>query len=174
MEPRARRSGAVGLGILIALALTTGCRYTFTPNLPPGIRSVSVPVIENHTFAYGIEQELTRAVIEELLTNSPLRVLDEERADARLTVSIEGYLSRAKTYDVDETVKERRLTVEVALTFHDLKEQRDLWHVPALREYVDYFDIDVAGRPAESEAEAYSRLVGLLASRIVNRIIEGY
>lgn len=159
---------------LIIPVLLGGCRYTFTPNLPPGIETVAVPVFENRTFTYGIEQELTQAVIEELLTNSPLGVEDEDEADALLVVSIERYYTQAKSYDVDESVKERQLTVEIELTFRDLADKRDLWHEPVLREQVDYFDVDVAGQPAESEAEAYSRLVELLAERIVNRIVEGY
>ncbi|MBD3400870.1 MAG: hypothetical protein GF399_11155 [Candidatus Coatesbacteria bacterium] len=159
---------------LVSLVLFGGCRYTFTPNLPPGIESVAVPVFENQTFTYGIEQTLTEEVIEELLTNSPLTVRDRDRADALLLVSITRYVTRAKTYDVEEDVKERELTVEVELTFRDLASKRDLFHVPTLREKVDYYDIDVAGMEAETEEQAYERLVELLAERIVNRIIEGY
>ena len=44
---------------LTLLALLPGCRYTFSPNLPPGIESVAVPTAANVTFEYGIEQELT-------------------------------------------------------------------------------------------------------------------
>jgi outer membrane lipopolysaccharide assembly protein LptE/RlpB len=155
------------------LVLLTGCRYTFSPNLPPGINSVCVPTVINDTFEYGIEQELTAAVIEELLTNSPLTVAPEERADSLLLVTITGYRTRAVAYDVEEEVKKRELVVELEVVFRDLKAKKDLWRDTSLSERVTYYDVETAGG-SSTEEEAYTELVDLLAQRVVDRIVEGW
>ncbi|MCK4593252.1 hypothetical protein KAU45_02030 [bacterium] len=161
-------------GFLTLLVILTGCRYTFSPNLPPGIESVAVPTVANNTFEYGIEQELTGAIIEELLTNSPLTVASEERADSLLLVTITGYRTRAVAYDVEEEVKKRELTVKLEVVFRDLDAKRDLWRDTSLDEHVTYYDITTAGGGAETEEEAYTELVDLLAQRVVDRIVEGW
>lgn len=161
-------------GFLAVLAILTGCRYTFSPNLPPGIESVAVPTITNNTFEYGIEQELTGAIIEELLTNSPLTVTSEERADSLLLISITSYRTRAIAYDVAEEVKKRELVVELEVVFRDLDAKRDLWRDTSLDERVTYYDIKTAGGVTETEEEAYTELVDLLAHRVVDRIVEGW
>ncbi len=161
-------------GFLVVLAILTGCRYTFSPNLPPGIESVAVPTIANNTFEYGIEQELTGAIIEELLTNSPLTVSSEEEADSLLLVTITSYRTRAVAYDVEEEVKKRELIVELEVIFRDLDAKRDLWRDTSFDERVTYYDIKTAGGGTETEEEAYTELVNLLAQRVVDRIVEGW
>ncbi|HUT99478.1 MAG TPA: LPS assembly lipoprotein LptE [bacterium] len=158
---------------LVALVLTAGCRYTFSPNLPPGIESVAVPTVANATFEYGIEQELTAAIIEELLVNSPLTVAPEARADSLLLVTITSYVTRAVAYDVEEAVKKRELTVELEVVFRDLDAKRDLWRDTSLSERVTYYDVET-GAGSGTEAEAYTESVNLLAQRVVDRIVEGW
>jgi len=158
---------------LLALTLTAGCRYTFSPNLPPGIESVAVPTVVNATFEYGIEQELTAAVIEELLANSPLTVAPEARADSLLLVTITRYATRAVAYDVEESVKKRELTVELEVVFRDLAAKRDLWRDTSLSERVTYYDVETAAGSG-TETEAYTEAVDLLAQRVVDRIVEGW
>jgi outer membrane lipopolysaccharide assembly protein LptE/RlpB len=158
---------------LAALLLTAGCRYTFSPNLPPGIESVAVPTVVNATFEYGIEQELTAAIIEEILANSPLTVAPEERADSLLLVTITSYTTRAVAYDVEESVKKRELTVELEVVFRDLAAKRDLWRDTSLSERVTYYDVETSAG-SSTEEEAYTESVDLLAQRVVDRIVEGW
>jgi len=162
------------LFLLGLLLLTSGCYYTFSPNLPEGIETVAVPIIKNTTYRFGIEQELTTAVIEELLTNSPLTVSNEENADALLDITITGYYTRAVSYDADELVKQRELKVTLEVVFRDLAAKKDLWHDSALAERVLYYDENTAGYTAETEEQVFTRLVDLLAERLINRIVEGW
>ncbi len=162
------------LFLLGLLLLASGCYYTFSPNLPEGIETVAVPVIENNTYRFGIEQELTTAVIEELLTNSPLTVTSEVNADALLDITITSYYTRAVSYDADESVKQRELKVTLEVVFRDLAAKKDLWHDSALSERVLYHDENTAGYTAETEEQAFTRLVDLLAERLINRIVEGW
>ena len=162
------------LALLVLLLLGSGCYYTFSPNLPEGITTVAVPVVKNTTYRFGIEQELTTAVIEELLTNSPLTVSSEENADALLDITITGYYTRAVNYDTDESVKQRELKVTLDVVFRDLAAKKDLWHDSALAERVLYHDENTAGYTAETEEQVFTRLVALLAERLINRIVEGW
>jgi outer membrane lipopolysaccharide assembly protein LptE/RlpB len=72
---------------LIAFALLgfSGCGYhtlgTAT-HLPPGVRTLAVPVFATHTETYRSETVMTQAVIREFATRTRLRVTPDTSADA--------------------------------------------------------------------------------------------
>jgi outer membrane lipopolysaccharide assembly protein LptE/RlpB len=72
---------------LIAFALLgfSGCGYHTlgaATHLPPGVRTLSVPVFATHTETYRSETVMTQAVIREFATRTRLRVTPDTSADA--------------------------------------------------------------------------------------------
>src|SRR5262245_11406459 len=86
--------------VVFALAPIAGCEsaghfsflgYTTRPNYDDCIRTVYVPIFENNTFRRGLEFDLTRAVIREIESKTPYKVIsDRSRADTELTGTIVG------------------------------------------------------------------------------------
>ncbi len=50
--------------------------YTTQPTYDPGIRTVYVPIFQNITYARGVEFDLTRAIIREIESKTPFKVVD--------------------------------------------------------------------------------------------------
>ena len=115
------------LGLILVL---TGCqtwdgqltlgRYTTRPNYESSIRTVRIPVFINKTQVFqgnsGIENELTQAVIREVESKTPFKVLPANaEADTELTGVItsftKGIINRNQLNEVREA--ETYLTVEV-------------------------------------------------------------
>lgn len=124
-------------GLLVALSLAiVGCSsdghftllgYTTAPPFDRSIRTVYVPIFGNRTFRRGIEFELTKAVIREIESKSPYKVVsDRSQADAELTGTI---VSRRKSVininQLGET-REAELGFGVEVTWRDLRSGVDL------------------------------------------------
>lgn len=96
---RLRRGRAAPFALALVLtASLSGCGYTVGFRAPEGVTSVAVPVFDNRTSPAGggsrreLELELTRAVVREVQRRTPLRLVDEDRAD----VIIRGALTRVR------------------------------------------------------------------------------
>jgi outer membrane lipopolysaccharide assembly protein LptE/RlpB len=73
------------LPLFFALLGLSGCGYHTlgaATHLPPGIKTLSVPVFATRTESYHTETAMTQAVIRELATRSRFRVTPEENPDA--------------------------------------------------------------------------------------------
>src|SRR5215471_8417063 len=63
--------------------------YTTQPNYDECIKTVYVPIFENKTFRRGLEFDLTRAVIREIESKTPFKVVSAGcPADTELTGTI--------------------------------------------------------------------------------------
>jgi len=73
---------------LCAAALLCGCGYHAVgaaSTLPPGLKVIAVPAIENQTSRYRVEQRMTEAVVHEFLARTKYRIVSSEStADAVL------------------------------------------------------------------------------------------
>jgi outer membrane lipopolysaccharide assembly protein LptE/RlpB len=71
--------------IVLALPGLSGCGYHTlgaATHLPPGVKTLAVPVFANQTVVNGLEAPMTDAVIREFLARTRLRVIPEDSPDA--------------------------------------------------------------------------------------------
>lgn len=109
-------SGA--MAAVVALAMLTGCAgYRLGSSLPPGIEDVHVPTFVNKTQEPLIENDATRAVVQELQRDGTLEVASESEADAVLRVTLTGYKIDGVRYERDrpKVAKEHRLVISADL-----------------------------------------------------------
>ena len=95
------RKTAIALG-LICLILTGCARTPLVRTLPEYVRSVYVPMARNTSYEPGLEELVTRAVIEEMLADGRLIVENKRNADATLKIRIKNYVSVTDSYSDDE------------------------------------------------------------------------
>src|SRR5581483_6101593 len=62
------------LAPLGAALVTGGCGYSLRTSLPPGIKSVHVPVLENKTSEPGIEDFITQALTQAVVQSARVRI----------------------------------------------------------------------------------------------------
>jgi hypothetical protein len=96
--------------------------YTTAPNHDCGIRTVYVPIFKNVTYRRNLEFDLTRAVIREIESKTPYKVVSDcNKADTELLGTI---VSRGKNiiqYNQLFETREAETTMTVEIVWRDLR-----------------------------------------------------
>ncbi|GAB4109314.1 MAG: LPS assembly lipoprotein LptE [Phycisphaeraceae bacterium] len=150
-----------GLLVLFAcMVWVTGCGYTNKELLPEDIHTVAVPIFENRTFYRGIEFELAEALVKQVHTRTPYKVVSPATAQTILEGTItrveQNQLSRRRPGGVPQEVE---VTITVDYVWKDLGKGgviRDRRGFEAVGRYVPTAGI---GQPFETaQHEAVERL----------------
>ncbi|HYH45830.1 MAG TPA: hypothetical protein VEG34_09095, partial [Thermoanaerobaculia bacterium] len=90
-------------GLLALLLLLTGCGYALVgrgSNLPPDIQEVYLRPLENRTPRTQVEQFLTRAIADEMVTRQRFSLVSSlEGADAELSGAVVSFNVTPVTFD---------------------------------------------------------------------------
>ena len=92
------------LPLILICSLNVACGYHTAGHvnvLPDKIRTIAVPAFVNQTQTYKIEQRLTAAVVQELLTRTNYHIVDKatDAADATLEGTVLSTYTTPLTYD---------------------------------------------------------------------------
>ena len=150
---------------LIPIFLLLGCAYNFKGYVSrPNIHSITIPVFENKTVKYGLEESLTKWVIDAFIKDNRLKVLDKEKAESILIGEITGYNRAPFSYDTQANVKDYKIELNIKLTYKDstgkalLDKQISDWY---------------AYSSNETEEAGIEKLCEKIADEIVRGILEG-
>ena len=108
--------------------------YSLAGSIPPHIRSISIPLLDNQTAEFGISEVITDNLLEKFTDENILRVVDVENSDSILKGSIVQAEDIPYTYSKEEVVGEYRFTVAIDIEWIDvsndkvLLEKRRLWY----------------------------------------------
>ena len=83
------RRSAVAILLSLTLSALTACGYHSVgaaTHLPPGVRTIAIPVFATRSNAYRTETMMTTAVVREFATRTCLRVAPDNTADADTTL----------------------------------------------------------------------------------------
>ena len=126
-----RRALALLLGGAAAAAGCAGKHgflggYTTRPNYDPTIRTVYVPEFKTKVFETtpyrGLEQELTRKVVDAIESKTPFKVVsDPDGADTELQGTVIGLTKLLQNRTRFNEVRELDLQVSVEIVWHDLR-----------------------------------------------------
>jgi hypothetical protein len=99
--------------------------YTTRPNYDTKYRTVRVPIFKNKTFwaaepVPGMEMDLTRAVIREIESKTPYKVVQCD-ADTELIGTIVGFTKMPLSYNQLNEVREGETALTVQLVWKDLR-----------------------------------------------------
>lgn len=168
--------------LLVALS---GCGYSATRLLPSNYRTVYVEPFQNRiritdevsehlgfqTSLPGLEEKVTRAVIDRFLFDGNLRVTTKpEDADLILTGELTDFYRQALRRSDDNTTEEYRLNLVASLTLRDRSDHL-VWEEPGFIGDAAYF---VTGGSAISESAGVTALTNDFARRVVERVIENW
>ena len=99
----------------------SGCiYYSMAGSIPPHIKSISIPMVENQTVEFGISEEVTDNLVNQFLENNILRLDKENSADSILKGKIIRVKDAPYTYTKEESVTEYRLTITIDLEWFDV------------------------------------------------------
>lgn len=162
-----RRLRAFALLPLFALPLA--CGYALVgraSNVPTDVRRVFLKPFENRTPRPQVEQILTRAIADELVTRQRFAVVgDVGSADAEITGAVVGFGVTPVTFDTNGRATEYEISITSQVRFRRTADDTTLWSndrylfrqsYPLEVSETGYFDRenlaieDVAGRFAET------------------------
>lgn len=131
-RPRPGRWKRASAFALLPLVLLAGCNYGLRGGgFPEHIRTMYVESFENQTPQFELEQQLFRAIVDEVPSSLGVRIGSRTNADALLTGSILGYDDVAQNYasggDGRVQVLEHQVRISVNVRLVDTRENVILW-----------------------------------------------
>jgi hypothetical protein len=135
---------------------------------------VAIPVFENGTTEYTLEQDVTNAVVDRFVKDNHLRVVDERSANAVIRGKLIGYKNTVFGFSAANRAQEYRVTLTCSVVFKDLVKNREIWNEPNLVKTANYFVVDVPGQPARTELDGRKEAIAKIADEILTRSVEGW
>jgi hypothetical protein len=158
--------------------------------LPPGLKVIAVPALENHTTRYRIEQRMTEAVVREFLARTRYRIVStEDSADAVLHGEIMSFEATPAVFDTTptpnstsnpnvNTTTARATTMLVSVRLKVRLEERETKRVLYQNDnYLFREPYEISTDPSkffDEQGPALERMSRDFASRLVADIVENF
>ncbi|MBI2809130.1 MAG: hypothetical protein HYX68_29460 [Planctomycetes bacterium] len=99
--------------------------YSTAPPIHEGIRTVYVPIAANTTYLIGIEQILTRAVVQEIGASGYRVTSDRNRADSELVMKVVA--NRKNTIILNQLAENRQaeIGIQIEVVWRDLRKDHE-------------------------------------------------
>ncbi len=121
---RPRRNLRLLAGFLLGIAFgVSACVYSFSGFFPARLKRVWVPVFQNQTLRYGLEQQVTEAFINALRTDGRLEVVSEDQAALEIRGTLEHYERTPFEHDDAGRVLSYRVVLRARIGFYDREKQ---------------------------------------------------
>ncbi|HVP90889.1 MAG TPA: LPS assembly lipoprotein LptE [Terriglobales bacterium] len=175
---RSPRAGALAMTLLaVALFSAAACGYHLRgtgSSLPPGIKTMSIPVFKNRTTRYELDLKLTRAVIDEMVARGKVAVAaDAGRADAVLEGEVLSFSETPVAFTGQARADRYTITVTARVVLRERATEKALFSNPSFV-YVEEYEVP-QGRDFESvESEAIDRVAAKFARSLVVAVLEGF
>jgi outer membrane lipopolysaccharide assembly protein LptE/RlpB len=172
-----QRFGRIAALTAIILGAAAGCGYHLRgtgSSLPPGIRTMAIPVFRNLTTRYELDIKLTRAVIDEMVARGKVTIPAEaEKADAVLEGDIVSFSATPVGFTGQTRADRYTITVTAKVVLRERASQKVIFSNPSFV-YVEDYEVP-PGRDFESvETEAIDKVAGKFAASLVVAILEGF
>lgn len=165
----ARAIAGRACALLVGLA-ASGCGvYSVEGGLPSHVRTVGVEFFENSTTEAGVEERLSRAISDQLVTRSQVRYAPFSGADAIVRGSVTRVNEEPLTFSGTQ-VSRYRVTVLVDASVWDRARRRNLWEREGIQGQGQY---DATAGGAGRDA-AYAAAIQEAARQVVDGFLSGW
>lgn len=171
------------LSVLMAAVMTAGCGYTLVgraSNLPEDIKKVYIEPLQNGTTRPQVEQILTQAISDELLTRRRFEVVNTaEDADAILRGSVDRFGVRALTFNSQGLVDRFEISITANMKFQRATasggdEPEIVWENARYVFREDYPVEDEGGVYFDRENIAIEETAERFAETLLTDLLEGF
>ncbi|MBN2363028.1 LptE family protein [candidate division WOR-3 bacterium] len=109
--------------------LISGCvSYSFHGGtFPPKSGSISIPVADNTSGMYGIEQDFTETVRNAFIKDSRLHLTDSRDSDLVLHLKVSAYTNEVFSYTSDEKIEQYKVSIAVNVTYINNTDNDTIW-----------------------------------------------
>ena len=141
--------------------------------LPSHLKSIGIPLFENETSEYTLEQAVTDAVVQRFVTDNHLRIVDEKTADCVIKGKITQYRNTVFGISNAELAQEYRVTIGVEVVFKDQVKNREIWRDEIVKT-ANYYVQAVPGQQAKTELDGRKEAIQKIADEILSRSVENW
>jgi hypothetical protein len=169
--------GSLTLLVIAAAVLCQSCgHYSFSSTGgrggKGGLATIAIPILVNETLEYGVEQQLTDALIEEFTADNSLRVVSEDEAESILRGTVVSYERPVASYDAGGSPKEYRVRVVAKLSYENTSTKDVIWE-DEIEGWAIYSVTDGGGDLA-SEDDAKAVAFEKLAQDVLAKTVQGW
>jgi hypothetical protein len=100
--------------------------YSMGGAIPPHIKSIAIPLMDNQTAEFGLSEDITDGILDEFNEAGILRVADENSAHSILRGTIKKVSEGPYTYSKQESVSEYRYKIDVKIDWYDVSQEKNL------------------------------------------------
>lgn len=170
--------------ILLVCVSSSGCGYALAGRgsfLPDYIETIGIPMFENNTAAFEVEQLVTQQVRQEFIGRGQYRVVPETTGvDAVLQGEIRNIQIAPASFTDDQQASRYVFTLTARIEFIDLTTDEVLWENPRLV-FSDEYEVASGGGNVESvssffgqRSNAVERIATDFAQTVVSSILEAF
>lgn len=166
---RSNRHGLLVILAILIFCICIGCGiYSFSgSSIPSHIKTLAIPLFEDQTAEFGIDQQITDALIETFTKDNTLKIGGPRDSDSQIRGTIVSVQDRAGQYDQEETASDFRITVTMQIAFEDVKKRNTIWE----ETFSHYGTYD---NSATSREDAITEAINKIAADILNRTVSGW
>jgi hypothetical protein len=116
--------------LLVLSMLLSSCGYRFTSAggiVPEDAKTIAIPAFINNTSEPYVDVEVTKAVVNEFLTDGRLKVVSAETADLVLKGTVTKFDMTPSAYTPDNYVQSYTVSIGVDVTVDDVKTHKRIW-----------------------------------------------
>ena len=169
--------------LLWFVVLNIGCGYSLSGRgtfLPDYVETIGIPMFENNTNAFDIEQLITQQVRQEFIGRGSYRVVPATTGvDAVLNGTIQNIRIQPASFTADQQVSRYVFTLTAQIEFLDMVADEIIWQNQALV-FRDEYDVASAGDVANVSAffgqrsNAVERIAVDFSETVVSSILEAF
>jgi len=152
------------LPLTASILLSCGIYSLSGSTLPAHIKTVAIPLFQTRTPEFGIDQEITDAVIEAVTRDNTLKISDQRNSDSLIRGTILQITDSAGAYDQNESASNFRVTIRIKIAFEDKKKQDIMWE-----ETWSHW-----GEYTSDRSEGIKEATDKIAEAIINRTLSGW
>ena len=172
------------IGVVLSCVSFSGCGYALVGGgsfLPDYIETVGIPMFENGTAVFEVEQLVTQEVRQEFIGRGRYRVVAEtDEVDAVLTGSIDNIDIAPASFSDAQQASRYVFTLTAGIQFTDLTTNEVLWENPRLV-FSDEYEVASGGGDIQSassffgqRSNAVERIAQDFAETVVSSILEAF
>jgi outer membrane lipopolysaccharide assembly protein LptE/RlpB len=173
-----RNSRMKYLSLILLVLVFSGCGYHLAgtgSSLPEHIKVVGVPIFQNNTQGYQVEQKITAAISTLLIQRGKYKVIPEEQgADAVLEGTITSVSLVPTTFSSNGQANQYNVIITAKVTFTDELDKKILYTNPGYT-FRGQYAIDQSQLAFfDRQSSAVDDIAKDFAESVVSAILEGF
>ena len=145
--------------------------------MPEGAKTISIPIFVNNTNEPYVDVEVTKAVVQEFLSDGRLKIVSSETADLLLKGTVTKFEISPLSYTTDSYVQQYSVNVALQVSLEDVKTHKIVWQESGLGSvFVTSYAVtigDITSTKTAKEA-ALKKAAKDVASTLRSRVLEGF